>query len=113
MRFSLAAKVVVAATFALVLAGCSASVGGDVLSKAEVEKQALTQLANNVGIPLEKAPKLTCPSDLDAKVGATMTCALGTPPAAVYDVSIKVTSVDSSTKKANFGVSVAKTPRKQ
>lgn len=96
-----------------VLAGCSASVGEEVVKKSEVEQQAIAQLAASKGIPLSQAPKLTCPEDLKAKIGATMTCSIGTPPGKVYDVFITVTSVNEDTKKVSFDIKVASTPRQQ
>lgn len=103
----------VAIVAALAFVGCSAGAGEEVVKKSEVEQQAITQLAASKGIPLSQAPKLTCPEDLKAKVGATLTCSIGTPPGKVYDVSIVVDSVDKETNKVNFNIKVADTPRQQ
>ena len=89
---------------ALMLTGCSSQ---KTLSKSEVESQAQSALTASVG---QQAPAITCPGDLDAKVGATETCAI-TLDSKVYDVTVTVTSVDESTNNAKFDVQVAKTPR--
>ena len=50
---------------ALLLTGCSSQ---KTLAKSEVETQAQSALTASVG---QQAPAITCPGDLDAKVGAT------------------------------------------
>lgn len=70
------------------LAGCSASVGSKTLNTDEAEKQ--------IGSGLEKqaGSKVTvdCPSDVDAKAGATFTCKVKT--AAGDTGTVKVTQKD-------------------
>ena len=103
---------IVTITAILALSACSASIGSQkTVSKEDVETQGIQQLAANAGVPVDNAPKLSCPDDLKAEVGATLTCSLGTAPAKVYDVTVTVTSVDSKTEKAKFDLKVAKTPR--
>ena len=72
--------------------------------KAEVEKQAMATLTAAVG---QQAPQITCPGDLKAEVGATMTCSMPIDGKNV-DVNVKVTSVDGSSAK--FDVAVADKP---
>lgn len=59
------------------LTACSASAkisaGDNQVDKAEVESQVATQLAKNVNQP---KPDISCPSGLDAKVGASIDCTL-------------------------------------
>lgn len=52
----------------------SVSVGGGAVAQAEVEAQVASQLAKTVDNGV--TPTIVCPGDLDAKVGATMTCEL-------------------------------------
>jgi hypothetical protein len=88
----------------LVMAGCSGSVsiGGKVLDKAEVEQGASDALAKVVG----KAPdSVTCPGDLDAKVGATERCTL-TAGSHELGMTVTVKSVEGDT--ANYEVKVDK-----
>ncbi|MFL6090007.1 MAG: DUF4333 domain-containing protein [Aeromicrobium sp.] len=82
---------------AVLLTGCSKTV-----SKADVEKQSATQLAAVTNQPV---PKVTCPGDLEAKVGATMKCTLVAKGDTVkYPVTITVTSLKGG--KANFNAVV-------
>jgi hypothetical protein len=77
------------------LAGChaSASIGGSSISKTTVEQKAATELAAKAHQP---TPTVVCPHDLDAKVGATMTCTLTPQGSTEHDsVVVKVTSTDS------------------
>lgn len=93
-----------AAVPALLLVGCSQT---KVIPQAEVQTQAAAALTAKVG---QESPPITCPADLEAKVGASEVCAI-TLDGKVYDVTITVNSIDSSTDKAIFDVSVASTPR--
>ncbi len=87
----------------LFLAGC----GGSVVPAADVERVATQQLAEVLGFTVEQMPELTCPGDLNAEVGAVMTCSLiGVD--ATYDVAVTVTSVEGGA--ANFSVVVADEP---
>jgi len=90
-----------AAVVAVALVAC----GGGAVPKATVEtnaQQALSDMAK------QQAPPVTCPGDLDGKVGASEVCAI-TLDGKVYDVTVKVTSVDGGTAK--FDVNVASAPR--
>ena len=88
----------------LAMAGCSASVsiGDKVLDKSEVEQGASAALAKVVG----RAPdSVTCPDDLDAKVGATERCSL-TAGGDTLGMTVTVKSVEGDT--ANYEVKVDK-----
>ena len=85
----------------LSVAGC-----GSALSKADVETQAQQALTEQVGI---EAPPITCPGDLDATVGAEMTCTLSDGETA-YDVKVTVTAINDD-GTADFDVQVADTPQ--
>ena len=85
-------------TLAASLAACSS---GATLSRADVEDQVSTQLTKEVG---QKPDKVTCPGDLDGKVGTTMTCVL-TAGSDTIDTHLKVTKVDGST--VHFSIQVA------
>lgn len=100
----LAAAVVVALT------GCSISAGDKYMKQSEVQTKAAEALAQSKNLPVSSVPPITCPGDLKAKVGTTMTCSIGTPPK-VYDVKVTVTSVDDKTDQVYFDVKVAETPR--
>lgn len=89
------------ATLGLALAGC----GEKTVSKAEVEKTAMKQLSEVVG---QESPPITCPGDLKAEVGATLTCAMDIN-GATHDVNVVVTAVDGG--KVNYDVEVAEQPR--
>ena len=87
------------------LAGCSS--GGDAVDKDQVEETAAKELAAQVGA--DEPPKVECPADLDAEVGATMTCELTADgDDNVLPVLIKVTSVDDG--NVQFDIEVEDTP---
>lgn len=94
-------------TAVALLTGChaSASIGGNSISKSDIEQKAATQLAAQAGQP---TPTVTCPNDLNAKVGATETCIL-TPKGSTDkdDVVVKVASVSGSTYHLTFDVTGA------
>ena len=96
------AVALLAAVFALT--SCSQT---KTLSKAEVETQAAAALTAQVG---QQSPPITCPGDLEAKVGVSEVCAI-TLDSGVYDVTITVTSLDEATDNATFDVKVATQPR--
>ncbi len=76
---------------ALGLTACSSSVPSDDLAKQVKEK-----LTQSVG----QAPKsVTCPSDLEAKVGAKVTCDLVTPEGKHLDAKIVATKVDGKERR--------------
>ena len=92
----------VLALLGLALAGC----GSATLSAGTVSKAAEDALEQQVG----QRPTVTCPKDLDAKVGATARCTLtadgldGT-----YGVTVTVKSVQGD--KAHFDVQVDDHPQ--
>lgn len=89
---------------ALATGACSASVGTPQVDKSEVASQISTQLAEKIGEP---PGDVTCPENLDAEVGASITCIL-TEQGTEYDVTATVTSVDG--ESANFDIKVADVP---
>lgn len=93
MRTSaLAALVLVAGA---TLAGCS-----NAASQADVEAQISSQLEGELG----SAPQdVSCPDDLEAEEGQTMTCTI-TVEDVEYDVAVEVTSVEDET--VNFDIEV-------
>ncbi|WP_372729896.1 DUF4333 domain-containing protein [Nocardioides sp.] len=92
------APLAVALSFAAVsLTGCSASA----VDRADVEEQISAELAAQVG---EEPDDVSCPGDLDAEVGAEMTCVLSAGGDTI-DVYVVVTSVEDGT--ANFDIEVA------
>jgi hypothetical protein len=108
VRMATAAAGVLASAGLLV--GCSASgtvgIGSNVVSKATVEHNVAKQLAAEVHQPL---PKISCPGDLQARIGTKMTCVL-TPQGANarYDVTVKVSSLKNGI--AHFTAQVANQP---
>ena len=87
-----------AIALALVAAGC----GSKTLDKSTVEQGAKDALAKTVGRPPQK---ISCPKDLDAKVGATERCTL-TDHGTKLGMTVRVTRVHDD--KANFDVVVDK-----
>lgn len=95
---------------ALALSACSVSVGTSALSASEVEQKATAALAESQGIPVEEMPRLECPSDLTAEVGASIVCVIGDPTQGnTYDVTITVETVEGD--DVGFDIKVADTPR--
>ena len=91
-----------ATALALVAAGC----GSNTLSKSTVEEGAKDALAKVVG---REPESISCPKDLDAKVGASERCTL-TDHGTRLGMTVRVTRVHDD--KANFDVVVDKTPQK-
>jgi len=92
VRF-LAAGLVCAALFS----ACSASVsiGKNQVSQSDVESQVASQLAAETSQP---TPKVSCPSGLEAKVGAAIDCTLTAKGSTTtLPVHVTVTSVDNGT----------------
>ncbi|MDX6232493.1 MAG: hypothetical protein QOH68_1477 [Nocardioidaceae bacterium] len=88
------------------VAGCSA--GEKVLDQSYVETTVAHQLAEQVDQPV---PKVTCPDDLEAKVGATMECTLVPQGETTkYPVHVEVTSVNTDDKTAKFSAEVGDAP---
>jgi hypothetical protein len=90
-----------AIALALLAAGC----GEKTLDKGTVEQGAKDALAKTVGRPPES---ISCPKDLEAKVGATERCTL-TDHGTRLGMTVRVTRVDGD--KANFDVVVDKKPK--
>lgn len=87
--------------FVLAVVAC----GEGAVKKEDVEKIAMDQLTASAG---KQAPQVTCPGDLKAKVGTTMICTLPVD-TKVYEVTLKVTSVEGNVTK--FDITVADNPR--
>lgn len=86
------------AAAALTLSACSST---PMVNESELEAQAEAALEQS----LEGAvPPINCPGDLEAKVGAAMTCTT-VEGGKTYDVIITVTSVDEN-GKVQFDVEV-------
>ena len=93
-----------ALTFGVSACSASASIGTKQVDKADVAKQVSAQLTQQVG----KTPDaVTCPDNLDAKVGATLDCTL-TDHDTHYGVHVTVTTVDGDNVK--FDIKVADQP---
>jgi len=93
MRSSaLAALVLVAGA---TLAGCSSAA-----SQADVEAQISSQLEGQLGA---EPDDVSCPGDLAAEKGETMTCTIDVEDVE-YDVKVEVTSVEDGT--VNFDIEV-------
>lgn len=93
-----------AVTAILLATGChaSASIGGKSISKSDIEQKAATALAAQTNQP---TPTVTCPNDLDAKVGATEICTLTPQGSTEKDpVTVKVSSVSGDTYHLDFSV---------
>lgn len=84
---------------ACVLAAVALGVGcgSATVSKGQVEEQAKKALATVVG---REPEDITCPSNLDAKVGATIRCVLSDG-GKQWGVTVTVTQVDGSDVKFN------------
>lgn len=81
---------------AVVLMGCG---GPGTVDRAQVEKQAQTQLSKSVG---QQAPAATCPGDLKQEVGATMRCHMDFAGEGRLGLTVKVESVDGSDSRLSF-----------
>lgn len=83
---------------------CSAETGPNTVDKTALAQQVSTKLKEQVG----KAPDIVaCPQNLDASVGATLTCTL-TEKGTVYNVVVTVSSVKDA--DVEFGIKVADQP---
>jgi len=91
------------------LGGCKVSVhvGNHEVSKADVETEVAKDLAAKVSQP---EPKVTCPSGLPAKVGASIDCDLvAQGDTNVYAVHVVVDTVNGG--KVHFNATVADQPK--
>ncbi|HEY1988244.1 MAG TPA: DUF4333 domain-containing protein [Acidimicrobiales bacterium] len=89
--------------FAILISACSVTIGGSgEVSQSTVESQVASQLAAETSQPV---PKVTCPSGLQAKVGASIDCRLVSQGSTTqYPVHVTVTSVTNGT--AHFDAQV-------
>ncbi len=102
--------IVTASLTAVLVSGCSVSVGTSSLSSTEVEQKATAALAESQGVPLDEMPPLECTSDLPAEVGASIVCVIGDPAQGnTYDVTITVETVEG--EDVGFDIQVADVPR--
>jgi Domain of unknown function (DUF4333) len=92
-------------TLAVVLAGCG---GPATVDRAQVEKEAQTELSKSVG---QQAPAATCPGDLDLEVGTTMRCHMDFSEEERLGITVKVESVDGSDGRLSFVADDAVTKR--
>jgi hypothetical protein len=81
----------------LALAAC----GEETVSESEVEDQAKAAITQQVG---QEPKAIDCPGDLQAEVGATMTCVLIAPDDSRVDTNLRVTAVEDG--RARFDVKV-------
>lgn len=91
----------VVTTIVVAVAACS---GQATMSQSEAEKQISAALEKQVG---RKPDKVTCPGDIDAKVGETMRCTL-TADDVTFGLEMKITSVDGD--DAKFDIKVDEEP---
>ena len=104
MRFGSSVLYVTAVGLAVGCAACSTETGPRTVDKTAVAQQVSTKLKEQVG----KAPDIVaCPQNLDASVGATLTCTL-TEKGTVYNVVVTVSSVKDD--DVEFGIKVADHP---
>ena len=101
-----AAKLIAVIVAVSTLAACNASVsvGTKTLDKDALQSEVQSQLTKTVG---EEAPPITCPGDLDAEVGESITCTL-TDDTGTYDVVVTVNSIENGT--ADLDIQVADAP---
>ena len=107
-RTRIARVVAVAALAAVPVLGLAACSTQLTVSASELGTQAQAALAESTG---GEVPPVTCPSDIEAKVGNTATCSITSDEGDTYDVTITITSVDEATKNVGLDVQVADQPR--
>ncbi len=88
------------------VSGCSVFVGPNQVDRVDVAQRISTQLQTQVGRPPDA---VACPTNLDAKVGASLVCTL-TDQGASYDATVTVTKVDGG--DVAFDLKVASEPKK-
>ncbi len=81
---------------ALALAACG---GPGHIEKDKLARQVQVELGKSVG---QKAPRATCPHDLEAKVGATTRCHMDFPGGKRLAITVRVTSVKGD--KAHYSI---------
>ncbi|MEV5613221.1 DUF4333 domain-containing protein [Streptomyces sp. NPDC052225] len=91
------------------LVGCSGSVSvgstDPKVSKGKLADTVAEQLAKTTGQP---KPDVTCPEDLEGKVGNTTRCTLTASDGSTLGINVKVSEVDG--KKVNFDIQADQTP---
>ena len=101
--------IIAAASGGWLIAGCSAhvSVGGSsTVPRQTVETEVATTLARQLNQPV---PKVVCPGDLQAKVGAVLYCSLTAQGSSTtYPVKVQVAS--TSGNQVHFHIDVSQTP---
>lgn len=93
-------KPVLAALAALAATVTLTSCGASTVAAEDVEKQITSKLQGSDG---SKPDSADCPGELDAEVGATLTCSV-TAGEETFDVEVEVTEVEDDT--ANFDITV-------
>ncbi|WP_220451274.1 DUF4333 domain-containing protein [Nocardioides dongkuii] len=98
----LAGLAAVAATVATLSTGCSAEVsaGGSAMSEGQVEDLLMEKITEEAG---QEPDDVDCPDDLDAEVGATMTCTL-TAGTDTLDIDVEVTSVEGDDLRFDYEI---------
>ena len=88
------------------IAACSCSIGSSShsVSKSDVASQITTKLTDAAG---NKPDSVTCPSDLEAKVGAQLNCEMKVKNQ-TFNVNVTVTSVEGSNTKFDMVETVDK-----
>jgi molybdopterin-biosynthesis enzyme MoeA-like protein len=85
------------------VAGCSVSIGAGspALGRHQVEKEVSDRLTQKVG---QRPKAITCPGDLEAKVGTTMRCRLEADDGSKIGLTLTVTSVKGKHVRYNIQV---------
>lgn len=97
---------IAAVVAAVILAGCSTS-STATIKKSDVEHKMFAALTAKVGT----SPKsISCPADLEAKVGASEKCTLTAPDGSTVGVVARVTKVDGGHYLLDFKVDTKVTP---
>ena len=94
------ALLAIAVLAALGLAGCTST-----LSASDIASQAKTDLNRHLAAQgaTKRVASVSCPRDLDARVGASEVCSgVGTPGNAHLNITATVTSVSGSTAHVSF-----------
>jgi hypothetical protein len=92
---------VLAASLSLGACSGSVSIGGDTVSKSEIESKATEALSAKVG----QTPKsIVCPEDLDAKAGESEECTLTADDGTTIGVTATIESVSGDTVQFHFQV---------
>ncbi len=100
---------ILAIATALLISACggevNVEVGGNSLSKEDIEAGATAALTKQVG---EAPASLVCPSDLDAKVGESEVCTLTDDKGNEYDTTVTITKITDGV--ADYDIKVAARP---